>query len=88
MALPPKLSLAHALRTLKANSSKWMNESGHRFSWQDGYAAFSVSTSNIPAVREYIQNQAEHHKKRDFRQELVALLKKNGIDFDPKYMLG
>jgi REP element-mobilizing transposase RayT len=57
LALPPKLSLADALRALKANSSKWMNESGQHFSWQDGYGAFSVSTSNLESVRGYIQNQ-------------------------------
>ena len=46
MALPPKLSLAHAIAAIKANSSKWMNETGHLFAWQDGYGAFSVSASN------------------------------------------
>jgi putative transposase len=88
LALPPRLSLANATRVLKANSSKWMNESGHWFSWQDGYAALSVSTSNIPAVRNYILGQAEHHKKRGFAEEFVALLKKNGIEFTPDHVLG
>jgi REP element-mobilizing transposase RayT len=88
LVLPPKLSLANAIRTLKANSSKWMNESGHFFSWQDGYAAFSVSTSSIDAVRAYIENQAEHHKRRSFAEEFVTFLNKNGVDFTPDHVLG
>jgi REP element-mobilizing transposase RayT len=88
LALPPRLSLANAIRTLKANSSKWMNESGHFFSWQDGYGAFSVSTSNIEAVRDYIEGQAEHHKTRSFAEEFVAFLKRNGVEFNPEHVLG
>jgi REP element-mobilizing transposase RayT len=83
LVLPPKLSLAHAIAALKANSSKWMNESGHYFAWQEGYAAFSVSTSNVPAVAEYIRNQQEHHKKRSFEEEFRTLLEKHGIEPRP-----
>ncbi len=80
IGLPPKLSLAHAVAALKANSSKWMNENGHHFAWQEGYAAFSVSTSNLHRVAEYVRHQSEHHKQRSFEDEFVALLKKHGID--------
>ncbi len=79
IALPPKLSLADAVRVVKANSSKWMSENGHWFSWQEGYAAFSVSASNLAAVCEYIRTQEEHHQGRTFEKELEALLLKHGI---------
>jgi len=83
LALPPKLSLSHAVRAIKANSSKWMNENGHRFGWQEGYAAFSVSVSNLAHVCEYVRNQPEHHRHMTFEQEFLALLKKHCIEADP-----
>ena len=86
--LPPALALAKAVLLLKSNSSKWMNERGTRLSWQEGYGAFSVSASNINAVTRYIENQEMHHRKISYEQEFVALLRKHGIEFDPKYVLG
>src|SRR5438094_869065 len=84
--IPPVLTLSKTVATLKANSSRWASEEGHKFAWQQGYAAFSVSASVIPIVIRYIRNQEEHHKKMDFDVEFVALLKKHGIEFDPKYV--
>ena len=84
--LPPTLTLAKAVSTIKANSSRWMNEQGNEFTWQKGYAGLSVSSSNVPAVIRYIDNQEAHHRKRSFEQEFIALLKKHGIQFDPKYV--
>jgi len=89
--LKPVLAVAGALRTIKSNSSRWMNDEKRpreRFEWQDGYAALSVSESQVAAVRRYIQRQEEHHKKVSFRDELVALLEKNGIPYDERYLLG
>jgi REP element-mobilizing transposase RayT len=86
--LPAVLALAKAVLTIKANSSRWANEEGRKLAWQQGYAAFSVSASNVGAVVRYIENQAEHHKKRSFSEEFCALLKKHGIEFDAKYVLG
>jgi putative transposase len=86
--LPPKLPLAKALNLLKANSSRWMGERVREFSWQEGYAAFSVSVSNVDAVTRYIQNQQAHHRKMTFEQELRALLKRHHVEYDPKYFLG
>ena len=86
--IPPVLTLAKAVATIKANSSRWANDEGHKLAWQEGYAAFSVSASAIPVVILYIRNQEEHHKKMDFAAEFVALLKKHGVEFDPKYVLG
>ena len=86
--IPPALTLAKAVATIKANSSRWASDEGHKFAWQEGYAAFSVSASVIPAVVRYIRNQEEHHKKMDFDSEFVALLKKHGIEFEPKFVFG
>jgi REP element-mobilizing transposase RayT len=89
--LKPVLAVADALRTIKANSSRWVNDEKNpreRFEWQVGYAALSVSESQVAAVRRYIQRQEEHHKKVSFRDELVALLEKNGIPYDERYLLG
>jgi REP-associated tyrosine transposase len=86
--IPATLALANAVNTLKSNSSKWANEEGSPLSWQKGYAAFSVSASNIPAVVRYIRNQQSHHKKMTFEAEFLALLKKHNVDFDPKFVFG
>ena len=83
LTLPPKLALADAVRAVKANSSKWMNENGRRFSWQQGYAAFSVSRSNLESVKEYVRTQKEHHARYTFEDEICALLEKHGIVFNP-----
>ena len=88
IALPPKMNLAKVMCELKANSSKWLNESGVRFSWQEGYGAFSVSPSRVADVQRYIRNQAEHHKKRNFEEEFLELLKKSGISFEEEYVFG
>ncbi len=86
--LPAKLSLANAVRAIKANSSKWMNETGHLFGWQSGYSAFSVSHSNENAVVAYIHDQAAHHAKHSFEEELRAFFEKHGTTFDPGEALG
>lgn len=87
--LPPKIAVSDALRTIKANSSKWYNETKKpnvKFSWQDGYAAFSVSRSQIGDVRAYIRNQKKHHGTKQFESELMMMLERNEIDFDEKYL--
>ena len=88
LVLPPDMPLSKSIQALKANSSRWLGEHGIDFAWQEGYAAFSVSTSQLSAVREYIQNQAAHHQHRNFEEEFIALLKKSGIAYDPKHVLG
>jgi len=81
-----RADVAKVLNTLKSNSSRWMSEQIGKFAWQRSYAAFSVSASNLRAVTTYIENQAEHHKRRDFKQELIALLKKHNVEYDPRYI--
>ena len=86
--LPQSLPLAKAILTIKSNSSRWAHAQNHKFAWQEGYAAFSVSASLVPAVVRYIQNQEAHHKKMPFDAEFLALLKKHGVPFDRKFALG
>jgi len=86
--LPPPLSLAKAILAIKSNSSRWTNDQGNKFAWQHGYAAFSVSSSLVPAAIRYIQTQESHHRKMTFDEELLALLKKNGVEFDPNFVFG
>jgi putative transposase len=77
------------LRLMKANSSKWINEvkkPKKAFEWQPGYAAFSVSESQVGTVEAYISNQREHHQTRTFEEEFLLFLKKHNIQFDPHYV--
>ena len=88
IALPSDMPVAKAVQILKANSSRWMHEHGLGFSWQEGYGAFSVSSSNRDAVKNYIEHQAEHHRKRSYESEFEAMLRKSGITFDPREAFG
>jgi REP element-mobilizing transposase RayT len=81
--LPPMLSLSDAIQEIKTSSSRWMGKS---FAWQRGFAAFSVSASNKDTVVRYIRTQDAHHKKMDYTSELIALLKKHNVPYDPKYV--
>ncbi len=76
------------MQTFKANSSRWIGEHGIDFAWLPGYAAFSVSASNREGVLTYIGHQADHHRKRSFEDEFLALLKKSGVSYDPKFAFG
>jgi REP-associated tyrosine transposase len=80
--------IAAAIRDIKSNSSLWMSREIGHFGWQQGYGGFGVSRSNIAAVIRYIQNQEKHHRKMTFEEEFIALLKKHGIDYDPRYVFG
>ena len=86
--LPPKLALAKAVALLKANPSKWLGEQEIKFSWQEGYGAFSVSSSNLDQVTRYIQNQEAHHRKASFEDEFRALLRKHGVEYEAKFVFG
>ncbi len=87
--IPPGLAMAKAVNAIKANSSRWATEQRHKFAWQEGYGAFSVSRSlEQPAAVRYIENQRVHHRKMGFDAEFVALLKKHRMEFDAKYVFG
>jgi len=79
----PSVAPSDLVRHLKANSSRWIRERFNpHFAWQPGYAVFSVSHSDVPQVHDYIEHQREHQQKMSYEEELVALLKRNEIDFD------
>jgi len=73
---------------LKKASSVWVHDTlgEKQFAWQEGYAAFTVSASGLDAVAKYIANQEQHHKMKSFRDELVEMLKKSGVDYNPDYL--
>lgn len=88
LSVPPAIRLADLMRTVKARSSSWLRRKDGGFSWQTGYAAFSVSRSNVGKVKEYIARQEEHHARVRFEDEFVSLLQKHGIDYDERFMWG
>ena len=87
--LRPAMAPSLFVQKVKANSSKWINAEGflsHKFAWQTGGATFSISESHVGALRNYISNQKEHHKKTSFKNEYIKLLRKNGIDPDEGFL--
>ena len=89
MRTPPALSVADAVKKIKANSSKWVHEQRllpPAFAWQTGYGAFSVSPSKAQEVIRYIQNQELHHQKVSFEEEYLAFLKHHRIEYDGRYV--
>ncbi len=88
VGLKPTHCLAHFLRDLKKDATNWVKDDlGHTFfSWQEGYSAFTVSPTAVEAVRGYILKQEEHHRHKTFREELIELLNKAGIEYDERYL--
>ena len=85
----PADSLSILMRKLKTNSSKWLNLNAKyvgRFSWQEGYGAFSVSESQVEKVILYIRHQEKHHKVLTFQEEYEDLLCKHGISFEKRFL--
>ena len=90
MTLPATRSISEMVRLIKANSTKWIHEThpDHAdFGWQDGYAAFSVSESNVAKVAGYIAGQELHHRKMLFQEEYLGFLRKHGVAVDERYVL-
>ena len=88
-SLPPVLSLADYVKTVKVSSSIWMKESGlfPLFEgWQEGYGAFTYSVEHANRIIEYIKNQREHHKSESFEDEYRRLLKENNVIYDERYL--
>lgn len=82
-------ALADVVREVKRGTSRWLKSKGPQFAafeWQAGYGAFSVSQSAVEKVRRYIRDQAEHHRKVSFQDELRAFLRRHGIEFDERYV--
>ena len=80
--------LADVMRELKKSSSIWMHDEvgAHTFAWQDGYAAFSVSATAREAVKHDSTNQEAHHATKSFGEELVEMLNKAGVEYNPQYL--
>jgi len=87
--IPAKIAVSDFVGQLKANTSKHVNDTSgliHKFGWQDGYGAFTVSLSANDAVVAYIEKQMEQHNKQTFEDEYLAMLAKHEIEYDPKYV--
>jgi putative transposase len=82
-------AISEVLRSIKANSSGWIHDAFPKlrgFHWQEGYGAFTVSKSQMEAVRRYIAGQEAHHRKVTFQEEFLALLKAHEIEYDERYL--
>ena len=89
VGLKPVVSISELMKTVKAKSSKYINDralTSKRFEWQEGYGVFSYSQSQVDKVYKYIQNQEEHHKKQTFRDEYLDFLKKFNVEYDEQYI--
>ena len=89
VSIKPVTCIADAIRDIKSFSCRHINESRltkSHFEWQTGYGAFSYGQSQIDRVKAYIGNQYNHHKKKTFREEYIALLKAFRIDYDDSYL--
>ena len=87
--LRPIQSLSDLMKQVKQDSSKWINLNKlviGKFSWQEGYGAFSYSKSQVPRIIHYIQDQQEGHKKQSFSEEYLSLLRIHDIDYDERFL--
>jgi len=87
--LSKKLPLATLIQKVKSKSSKWIKPKGpeyKNFYWQNGYGAFSISSSKVESFRSYIKKQKEHHQNMSFEEEYKDMLKENNVEFDARYI--
>jgi REP element-mobilizing transposase RayT len=88
-ALSRKHSVSEIIKYAKANSSGWAKTLGgkcEKFSWQSGYGVFSINPSQIEALRAYIQNQVQHHRRKSFQEEYLEFLREYHISYDVRYI--
>ena len=89
IGLRPAVSVSDLMKTVKAKSSKYINDHSltpARFEWQEGYGVFSYHQSMVDTIYKYIQNQEEHHKVQTFSEEYLALLKVFKVEYDAQYI--
>lgn len=89
IGLKPAMALSDLVRDIKNNSSNFINDHkwvAGKFSWQEGYGAFSYSHSQVEAVYHYIHNQEQHHTRQTFKDEYLDLLKKFEVEHNLKYL--
>ena len=87
--LNPSISVSDTVHDIKRASSVFINKNGlvpGRFSWQEGYGGFTYSRSQIEDIYQYIKCQEEHHKKKSFREEYLAVLNQNEVDYDSNFL--
>lgn len=83
------VDIAEVVMHVKKGTSRWLKEQSHqfdKFSWQDGYGAFSLGQSQLPAAIEYLCAQQERHRRVSFQDEFRSLLEAYEIDFDERYV--
>ncbi|MBZ5536922.1 MAG: transposase [Acidobacteriia bacterium] len=88
-SLSKTLSVAELIEDVKKASSKWIKTKGAlytKFHWQSGDGAFSVSPSQVAAVRQYIQNQDQHHRRITFQEKFRRIRRKHGVNYDERYL--
>lgn len=89
VGLKPTMAISDLVRDIKAGSSGFMNDQEWihgRFNWQEGFGAFSRSHSDLDRVVKYILNQAEHHRKKTFKEEYLELLQEFAVEYEPQYL--
>lgn len=89
VGLKPTIAISAFVKDIKVASSRFINDTKRvqgRFSWQEGFGAFSYSHSHLSTVASYIQNQERHHARRSFREEYLSLLKSFQIEHDERYL--
>jgi len=87
VGLKPNMLISDLVRDIKNNSTNFINSNRWlpgRFSWQEGYGAFSYGHSQLEQVYNYILNQQHHHCKRTFREEYLELLKRFDVEYDER----
>jgi REP element-mobilizing transposase RayT len=88
-SLSRTVALSKYIEEIKRNSSRWIktkNGDYQKFGWQNGYGAFSVSSSQKKSVEHYIAGQKEHHRNITFKEEFLAFLKKYNVKYDEQYL--
>jgi putative transposase len=87
ISLGKTVDVSKLIGAIKRESSVWIKDNGEsRFYWQEGYGAFSIGQSQVPAVMKYIANQKEHHAKQDFQGEFRGLLDRYQVEYDERYV--
>lgn len=89
IGLRPSMAISDLVRDIKNNSTNFVNDHKFvrgKFSWQEGYGAFSYSHSHIETVYNYILNQEEHHRKKTFKEEYLELLEQFKVEYNEKYL--
>jgi putative transposase len=91
LSLPATVAVAKAVQLIKGGSSKWVHDTFplySEFAWQEGYGAFSIGVAQVERTKQYILEQAEHHRSMSFQEEFLRFLKTHGVEYDPRYIWG